>query len=78
MHSFPLPLRVLLLPLSPVKVCYMEFKLILQVKKIPPFRQRFLPSDTGQGEVGMMVLQEKAEELVRELAVGGGSVDSAA
>lgn len=44
MHSFPLPLRVLLLPLSPVKVCYMEFKLILQVKKdssiqakVPPF-----------------------------------------
>lgn len=37
-----------------------------------------LSSDRGQGEVGMMVLQEEPEEVVREPAASGGSIDSAA
>lgn len=37
-----------------------------------------LSSDTGQGEAGMMVLQEEPEEVVREPAASGGSIDSAA
>lgn len=55
-----------------------KFKLILQVKKIPAFRQRSLSSDTVKGEVGVMVLQENEGEAVREPAAGGGSIDSAA
>lgn len=66
MHSFP-PLPCVPLPLYPLlslnfpdNVVYLKSK-----DSFHAFRQRSLSSDMGQGEVGMMVLQEKAEELVR-------------